>query len=412
MMLNQRVQQVKSHIHAYIPYGYGMFMAGFFFIPNAVDQYKFFSVAVFVPLLFIARDLLVPMKRNTLWMLTAAYLAWMLTTSFWSADFSWLEFFKTFRLALYILAFILLTAYLQTTKPEMFRKILVTICFSAGVAALISIPIWYTQHTFPDSSLLGIGYPDSRLVGIGTLENTNTSSYLYGLHALFSIYLGLHSGKRPLKLLLYINSVILLCFVFLTQSKTGILASTGTIAILLLAGKHFNNTALKVVGTLTLAFTLLFLSYSMGMLNKPLDHGMSTRMVIWQAVLVRIQEAPIIGNGYQKPPRSNPNDNLEPPYYTHNTLLGTLRDGGLIGGLLYVWILFYAGHIGIKAYRDTGDPFYLACLLFGVTCMLTDTDEVITRPRELWIIFWLPLAILIARNSQRANSRSTNPSAL
>ena len=98
--------------------------------------------------------------------------------------------------------------------------------------------------------------------------------------------------------------------------------------------------------------------------------------------------------------------NLEPPYYAHNTLLGTLRDGGLIGGLLYVCILLYAGHIGLRTYRETGDPFYLACLLFGVLCMLTDTDEVITRPRELWIIFWLPLAILIARSIKRSSAQA------
>jgi O-antigen ligase len=394
MMFNQRLKQVKSHFHAYIPYGYGLFMAGFFFIPNAVDQYKFFSVAVFVPFLFLAGNMLAVVKRNTLWLLTGAYLTWMLATSFWSEVFSWLEFFNTFRLALYILAFILLTVYLITAKPGMFRKILLAVCFSAGVAALISIPLWYTEHPFPDT----------RLVGIGTLENTNTSSYLYGFHALLSVYLGLLGSKQPLKLLLYINSMILLCFVFLTQSNTGILATTGSIALLLL-GCRASRTATSLMGTLVLMYALLFLLSSMGILSKPMDSGLSARIPIWQAVFVRIQDAPIIGNGYQKPTRTDPNNNLEPPYYTHNTLLGTLRDGGLIGGLLYVCILLYAGHVGIQAYRDTGDPFYIACLLFGITCMLTDTDEVITRPRELWIIFWLPLAILIARSVKRSSAQ-------
>lgn len=395
MKFRRPLELLKSLLYAYIPYGYGMFMAGFFFIPNAVNQYELFGVAVFIPFLLLARDILAVVKRNTLWLLTVAYVTWMLATSFWSDEFSWFEFFYTLRLALYILVFILITVYLITMKPEIFLKILLAISFSAGVAALISIPLWYSQHTH-------VLY---RLIGIGTLENTNTSSYLYGFHALLSAYLGLHTRKPWLRNLLYINCVILLCFVFLTQSNTGILATTSAIALVLFIGQRFNRTVLKLAGTLALVFVVLFLSYSVGMLNKQIDSGMSARIEIWKLVLIKIQDAPIIGNGYQKPPRLN-NDNLEPPYYTHNTLLGTLRDGGLIGGLLYICILIYAVRVGIQAYRDTGDPFYLACLLFGIICMLTDTDEVITRPRELWIIFWLPLAISIARKSQRADSRT------
>ncbi|MFQ5644672.1 MAG: O-antigen ligase family protein [Thiogranum sp.] len=365
-------------------------MAGFFFIPNAGDQYKFFGVALFVPFLFLARDLLAKTGRNPLWLLTVVFLAWMLASSFWSAEFSWHEFIKTLRLALYILAFILITVYLITTRPDMFRKILLAVCFSAGVAALISIPLWYTQHVFPTS----------RLIGIGTLENTNTSSFLYGFHALLSIYLVLNSKNRLLRRLLYTNSAVLLCFVFLTQSNTGILATTGSIALLLL-GHRLNSGTARGLGALILVYTLFFLSVSMGILNKPMDSGLSERLLIWKAVIVQIQEAPIIGSGYQKPPRTDPNNNLVRPYYTHNTLLGALRDGGLIGGSFYVLIILYAGYVGIRAYRETGDPFYMACLLFGMICMLTDTDEVITRPRELWIVFWLPLAILIARDVRR-----------
>jgi O-antigen ligase len=160
------------------------------------------------------------------------------------------------------------------------------------------------------------------------------------------------------------------------------------------------------MGILTLMYAVLFLLSSMGMLSKPMDSGLSTRIPIWEAVIVRIHDAPIIGNGYQKPERTNPNNNLEPPYYTHNTLLGTLRDGGLIGGILYVFILSYAAFFGIQGYRKTGDTFYLACLIFGVICMLADTDEVITRPRELWIIFWLPLAILIARSIKQGSTQA------
>lgn len=37
---------------------YTLFLAGFYFIPNAVGQYKFYSVAVFLPGLFAIKPLL------------------------------------------------------------------------------------------------------------------------------------------------------------------------------------------------------------------------------------------------------------------------------------------------------------------------------------------------------------------
>jgi uncharacterized protein (DUF983 family) len=43
------------------------------------------------------------------------------------------------------------------------------------------------------------------------------------------------------------------------------------------------------------------------------------------------------------------------------------------------------------------NPIYLVLLIFGLLCMLTATDRPITRPRELWIIFWLPLAMILAQ---------------
>lgn len=387
MIINKYTHRLKSSLYNWLPYGYGTFMAGFFFIPNSVDHYKFFSIAIFIPVFLLSIDLLVTVKRHPLWLLIVSYLIWMLITSFWSENFSWLDFFKTLRLVLYILAFILITVHLMIARPELLRKIAVVVCICAGVAALISIPLWYLEHPFPDS----------RLVGIGPRENTNTSSYLYGFHALLSLSFGLRERTTVLKRLLYGNTVILLIFVFLTQSNTGILATTLGMALLLVAGR-FNTRVVKLLGTLVLAYSLFFLASSTGLTDKPIDSGFADRIKIWQTVLDYVQEAPLAGHGYQKPPRLNPDNNLEHPYYTHNTLLGTLRDGGIIGGIFYIVILLYAMRSSILASRETGSPLYLACLIFGIICMLTDTDEVITRPRELWLILWLPLAILIGLN--------------
>lgn len=129
-----------------------------------------------------------------------------------------------------------------------------------------------------------------------------------------------------------------------------------------------------------------------------MDSGLSARIPISQVIFVRSQYASIIGDVYRKPTRANPGDNLEPTYFTHNTLLGALWDGRLTGGVIYVCRLSYANFIGIQGYCETDKPFYLAYFICDAVFMLNGTDKAITGPRGLWIIFRLQLAILIARS--------------
>ena len=54
---------------------------------------------------------------------------------------------------------------------------------------------------------------------------------------------------------------------------------------------------------------------------------------------------------------------------------------------------------------------YLCLFLFGLVCVLVDTDQIVTRPRELWVILWLPLACLMARELGLAGEGSLHPAA-
>ena len=42
------------------------------------------------------------------------------------------------------------------------------------------------------------------------------------------------------------------------------------------------------------------------------------------------------------------------------------------------------------------DPLYLCLFIFGFIVVLVSMDQILTRPRELWLVLWLPLACLIA----------------
>ena len=84
---------------------YSIFMAGFFFIPNTVDRYKFYIVAVFLPGLFLLPKIGYVLRKNRLWIAILLNLGYTLCTSFWSNEFSIATLWYDLRLALYLLAF-------------------------------------------------------------------------------------------------------------------------------------------------------------------------------------------------------------------------------------------------------------------------------------------------------------------
>jgi O-antigen ligase len=80
----------------------------------------------------------------------------------------------------------------------------------------------------------------------------------------------------------------------------------------------------------------------------------------------------------------------------HNAYLDTLWHGGIIGmGFLLVLTgsaLWYAYRLG----RETGNYTIFSILVFCVLVMQTGVNGLITRPRDQWMVFWFPLALLIS----------------
>jgi len=379
---------------------YFLFMLGFFFIPNAVDENKLFVVAVFIPALLLLPRMLKTLGCDHLLLLIVAYLLWMLLSSFWSESFSLHVFFKTLGRASYIAIFVILTAYIAVQKAVIAETYIGLLGISATIAAIISVPLWYSSQPFPDS----------RVIGIGILNNPNPSAFFFGFFAILCCKRALEYDRLSLRLIFSFCTVILVAFVFLTQSNTGILATVFSIALLLIL--HNGSRLLHVVsGLFVAAGALFFLCYSMGILEHPLDVGLSARIPIWEKVIEQIELAPLIGHGYQKQVLLDEQGAPDVANYAHNALLASYRDGGVIAAILHLLILATAFVSAVRVYTQNKDPVYLAYLLFGFICMLVDTDQLITRPRELWIIFWWPLAMILARRIPQQTAVE-NPGAL
>lgn len=373
---------------------YSIFMAGFFFIPNAVDQYIFYISAVFLPGLLLLPKTEYFLRKNRLWVAILIYLGYMLLSSFWSSEFSITTLWYDLKLALYVLAFLMITVTLDLSHDNRLDAILRFICICSAIAAIISIPLWYKFNLFPDS----------RLIGIGTLENSNPSSFVYGFFSVLSGYYALQSKNTLHKAVFLFCTSALLMFVLLTQSRTGILSTLVSQLLLIIFYPRNKQVAFGIATIVGVTF-IFYLLASPWMLSRLTDISFPQRIHIWKHALDVIVLTPIFGSGYQTEFLAHIPDSTAILNSAHNTFLATARDGGLIGLGLQLLVIILAFRAGLRVLITENNPIYLVLLIFGLLCMLTATDQILTRPRELWIIFWLPLALLLAKKTHQAANK-------
>lgn len=385
---------------SFVLFIYTLFLAGFFFVPNAVDLYKFFMLAVLVPGLVYSLRTVPLIGRSKVWLATLLCLAYMLLTSFWSRDFSGGTLWYDARLTAGVLVFLLVTVTIGLRKSGDLDLAIRLACVCAAVSAVISIPYWYWQHPSPDA----------RLVSIGIFTSPNHSSFVYGFFCLLSGYYVVQAASRADRALYLILTVTLLVFVILTQSRTGILATLFSFLLLVTFSPRNKKAAFGVAVVIGMMF-VFFQVVAPGMLSRLNEVSISNRIEIWKQALDAFVASPYFGQGYQTGFEATVPGLKNVFLSAHNTFIATLRDGGLIGLVFQLYMLVAAVRVGLVELAKRDNPLYLVLLVFSLMCMSTATDRLITRPRELWILLWLPLALLIIRELRNASGTASETGA-
>jgi O-antigen ligase len=377
---------------------YTTFLAGFYFVPNAVDHYKFYIAAVFFPSLLLLPAALKQARHSLIWLSLLAYLGYMLLSSLWSDNFSTAMLWRDTRYTGYILSFIVVTLYFFGRNRLLPTAIMQLVALVVIVAAAISIATFEPDTQQPAS----LRY---RQVGLGITDNPNPSAFIYGFFAVIALdYARRHWGEK----LAYVYGAgfaIIFLFVILTQSNTGLLALTAACTLLFLADRRRARPTL-FIGLLLGLVTAAYLAWSLGLLAAAVDPGFNKRLAIWQYVVEQWQTAPVFGHGYQKVIVLAKNGTQSTVNYAHSAFLSTLRDGGLVGLLLLLLVYVFALRSALKMALAERNSLYLCLFMFGLVCVLVDVDQIVTRPRELWVILWLPLACLMAYELGLAGEKS------
>jgi O-antigen ligase len=326
----------------------------------------------------------------------------MMLSSVWSENFTLDALWRDIRHTAYLLTFILLTIYWFERNRLLPDAVLDAVTLIVIFAALLSI------ITFEDLAMLP-RLTEERMMGFGITDNPNPSAFIYGFFGVIALdYARRHWGET----LAYVYAAgvfVIAVFVILTQSNTGLVALVTACTLLLLLDRRPARPIVIIALFLGL-LAAISLAWSFGLISAATDDGFMNRIPIWERILEQWKSAPVFGYGYQQTILLDQNGERSILNYAHNTFLSTLRDGGLVGLVMLVVVFGLMLRSALSMVYVEHRARYACLFAFGMVCMLVDTDQLVTRPRELWIIMWLPLAGLMAYELGLLRQVSSDPS--
>jgi O-antigen ligase len=370
---------------------YGLFTCGYFFLADFNDHYRFFARFVFVLGLFVLVPGIRENYRHPVFQAIGLYTIYFLLSGFWAAPVEWYGLGQKFTISVYLLSFITITSFLVHWNRLLFERMLQLCVLIAAAAALVSLVVFYRDNPFPNT----------RLIGIGALSNVNEFSNVYGVFGLLAMGFALRTRKLPFRLLLFGAIAIFISYAWFGQSRTAFVSMI--IALITLAGltlekKNRLHVAIIVPVMVGVALVIIFPAPS----EEALSRGMGLRPQIWGGTWNEAMLAPIAGHGLTSDIAVKIHNNIfETP---HNGYLQAFWHGGAIGLSLLLLLLAIAFRHAFSLGREQGDYTVFSMLVFVTCTMMTGVDSLIGRPRDQWMLFWFPLALLLSYQAVKLRS--------
>jgi O-antigen ligase len=362
-------------------YFYTVFIAGYFLLPMASGHRRLYYILVLPAVLLLWRELTNFYRGNVLSALLLLYAAYMVTSLLWTADFEPVAALEAAGYAVSVMTFCFISGYLWIEQAARMDRLAHRATWLAAAAALVSIVAWYISNPFPMS----------RLEPLGAMHHQNKAASAYGIFLVLCMHYVFTERGRENRLVYCALAAILLSLVVFTQSRTALAGVC--VGLLILIGYR----ALAIAGVGVAALWGLMAANPRFWENRVGDY--SFRPGIWEQVLESMQGNWWFGYGYLVDPRVSAYKQVFD--HAHNSYLATLRDGGLVGLALLVAILAVALHWAWGLYRERGERIYLALILYGMTSIAMDYDRLLVHPKEIWLFFWLPVALIMAAHPVR-----------
>lgn len=372
---------------------YVIFFCGFLFFPSSKAHNSFFYGTLLVPSLIILGHHFSAWRKNRLFGLVMAYLAYLVLTNLWGANVSLVNVATQIKHLLYLLAFITASIAIEAYYPEKSDRLLLILAGVAACAFLLSILWWYHAHTFPTHRLRDI---------LGRMHNPILAGCIAGLACLVLVENLPKHDRHAIRIIVGIGFLINLAFIMLSQSRTALAALVPALFILGIPYLRRRAPMVVLLGAIVVILGFILQDALIAGFNRN-----SHRVDIWLATLEKAAESLWWGQGYFCDTVA-----LEiggrVMQHTHNAYLAAFRDGGLIGLLLLTGFVATAVWCAWRQAQTSNGYLNLALIVFGALAVFFDNDRLVDNPEELWVFFWYPLCRIIAHDLDRDGLRGNS----
>lgn len=385
--------KVQEYIaDSYFPYVFLLTLVSFLIMPEKKHPMLVFNYLALLPGLIALQQLI---KRQSVYYYgpLVAFFVFACLSILWSQESDSSDLLQVAKRSISIFIFTLsVSAAVYSGKIEVFLKLLLVV---TAVMAAYGFVDFYFDRNNPFTV---------RLRSWGSLDNPLYASSVYGAFILIGMYFYLNKNKVAACEQLVIAFCVLTLFVanLFTQSKGPILSLLLALIIMLVIYRAWKYMLFIGLGLLCVAVFVFSQDELLGSLMK---RGGSHRMIFWQDVINKIRLTPWFGYGMGTE-YSIDVINFNIKGYTanfvtpHNRWLAAIYHTGILGFVLLIISVFRP----VIKYGVTDKSLgILAVILivYSSLCGLTQGVNWITNPDHIWVMFWMPLAILITVLSAR-----------
>ena len=337
---------------------------------------------------------IVPFRLPHYSLFLALYVA---ISTLWSDAADLEKFLRELANAVLVLGFYFSVVNSTTsTRP---RQTIHTFIVAAGLAALSMIISHIQDHD--------VFY---RMSGFGSLENPLVAANCFGIALCFLVLDRTHWPYKGH----YVAALLLITAILMLQTKSTIIALTVAAVTYWCTHSERSRLAKTLVPTsfILCALGALGATYLLAPQHFTIEptglNLTSFRITIWQAYLNDLWSSGdilfgqgLLANTYIANPYKEAFINYPALYFfehPHSLLLSTVYYSGIVGGILLLvhYILQIASSLTPGAlFRRQG---MIALLAYCCVCLLLDGNKLVDKINFVWILFWLPAALLSAKN--------------
>lgn len=205
----------------------------------------------------------------------------------------------------------------------------------------------------------------------------------------------------------YLPVPLLLACLILTQSRGPLLSLIVATTVAFLCKPKWNIKML-VGSFIVLAVVIagLYFTGSLDVFINRLEQSSragSVRFGIWQHTYEVAKQKVMFGWGFDKELQFI-NGFGQPISTTHSVYFATFLKGGVVGLLLLSGMIVFAARQALR-HLTANHRAEIAIIVFALMFYMTQGMFVISNPREYWVLFWLPFAIIFSTPVKTALQR-------